>query len=612
MTHHDVVVGIDLGTTNSSVAVVRDGRPVVLSVEGAELLPSVVGLSPAGALLVGQTARNQLVLHPQRTVRSVKRHMGSTTTFTLGDQEFSPVEVSAIIIGRLKAAAEQVLGQPVTRAVITVPAYFSDAQRTATKEAGEVAGLQVERILNEPTAAALCYAQQEEIDRTLMVYDLGGGTFDVSIVRQRGEVTEVLASHGDTALGGDDFDRVLKNLLQERFEETHGFAIDDDLRAMARLSRAAEEAKIQLSTESYVRAVEEHLAEQDGVGHHLDVELSRPEYEALIDPFVARTKDSVQTALREAKLLASDLDDIILVGGASRTPLVGETLEQLLQQTPRMDINPDKAVALGAALHAGRVAGQDLGRILVDVTPFTFGTSYFGELNGRPSPDCFQGIIKRNTPLPARQTQIFYTMTDGQERVLAQVYQGESDDARDNQLIGQFLVEGLDLDAPAHSPILFDMKLNLDGILEVEVTEQGTGLKKGVTIEDAFRKLDPAELAAARRRMEALLGGMDVDFDTEDQVPGPLASSPGAAPGDHETLPPLGAPSDLTPEERRSWSQASSLKDKAQRLLPDLETADRDEVSELVDQLHDAMEQANLPRMNELSGELADVLFYLE
>lgn len=595
------VVGIDLGTTNSSVAAVRQGRPRLLLVDGEPLLPSVVALGADGSMLVGQSARNQQMLFPERTIASVKRRMGEEGTLSLGEQQLTPVEVSAVILRRLKAAAEEQLEQPVRRAVITVPAYFSDRQRTATREAGEVAGLEVVRVLHEPTAAALCYGEADEGDRVAMVYDLGGGTFDVSIVRRRGGLTEVLASHGDTALGGDDFDAALLAHLRRTFEQREQVSLEGDLRALARLRRAAEAAKITLSTESYAEVIEEHLTERDGRGLHLELELPRHEYEAMIRPLVEKTTDSVQTALHEAGLLARDLDEVILVGGSTRTPMIAEMLRQMLELPPRMEVDPEKAVALGAALAAARAAGESSGQILVDVTPFTFGTSYVGRLRGAPYDACFKGIIKRNTPLPTRQTEVFYTIHGGQRAVDVEIYQGESDDARDNLRIGRFLVEGLDRAAPSGSPILFDFSLDLDGILAVEVIEKHTGLAKGVVIEDAFRRLTNEELDDARQRISALLGGSVAELDLSAAGP----ASPATA-----LLPT--APDDLSEELRAAWSRAVDLVQQARGLAPTLEGVDRGEVEEVAGQLTEALERAEVGLVTELADELSDILFYLE
>ena len=607
----EIVVGIDLGTTNSSVAVVQDGRPVLLPVDGSPLLPSVVGLEPDGSLLVGQAARNQYLLYPERTIRSIKRRMGEQVRLSMGEQEFSPVEIAAMILRRLKGAAEVELGGPVQRAVITVPAYFSDAQRSATKEAGEVAGLRVERILNEPTAAALCYAQEDESDSTVMVYDLGGGTFDVSIVRSRGQVTEVLSSHGDTALGGDDFDLALMARLRRSFEEANGVDLDGDLKAIARLSRAAEHSKILLSTESYVQVREEHLCERDGAFLHLDMELSRRDYEELIKPMLERTKDSVQTALREAGILARELDHVILVGGSTRTPLVREILQGLMGIVPRVDVEPEIAVAMGAALQAARIAGHEAARILVDVTPFTFGTSFLGTLYGLPSPHCYGAIIHRNTPLPTRQTEVFYTVADGQKKVEVEVFQGEEPDARLNLRLGRFMVEGLDEEEESGSPILFDLKLDLDGILQVEVTEKHTGLKKKVVIEDAFRKLSDEELERSRERVIEAFG--------DDAAPraweGDAQVVPPSSPPVSAVEPPqdvAAAPEGLVGEERMAWTTARSLLEKAERMVTSLSDLDSEEVENITTQLRMAMEQGDFKAIRDDSGELADVLFYLE
>ena len=588
----DVIVGIDLGTTNSTIAFVRDGRPHLVDVDGSPLLPSVVGLAPDGRLLVGRAARNQRHLYPERTIGSVKRRMGEDLRVPLGDDRYTPVEVSAIILRRLKAAAEAELGHGVHRAVITVPAYFSDAQRTATREAGEVAGFTVERILHEPTAASLTYVEGTERSGTFLVYDLGGGTFDVSIVRVQGDLTEVLASHGDTRLGGDDFDALLFDLLRRRFEEATGADLREDLRARARLTRAAEEAKIALSSQAFVQVTEEHLAEVDGVPRHLDTEVTRADYEDLIEPLLERTADSVATALREASLLARDLDQVILVGGATRTPRVAALLQERTGRAPHLDVDPDKAVALGAALHAARLAGEATGRILVDVTPFSFGTSYFGTLDGWPSNDCYKVILHRNTPLPCRQAELFYTVDVGQDAVDVTIFQGDAEDALDNLQIGRFLVDGLDPKARENSPIVFDLALDLNGILQVTVTEKHTGLRKHVVIEDAFRRLSPEELVAARLRVRAALG------DDEDEPTGPS---------------PIGAPPpDLGPEDRAAWAGAVALTEKADRLRADLDGADRDEVDELTEALRDALDAADLDAIRVHSAELADVLFYLE
>ncbi len=593
---NDVVIGIDLGTTNSAVAVVTDESegPRLIAVDEGVLLPSVVGFSPGGELLVGAAARNQLVSHPERTVRSIKRRVGEDERIDLGQEVLTPVEISALILRRLRDAAESDLGHPVTRAVITVPAYFSDAQRTATREAGEIAGVIVERIVNEPTAAALCYAEGDADATHFLVYDFGGGTFDVSIVRVREEITEVLASHGDTHLGGDDLDAALSSRLHRVFEDDAGTALPtDDLRVAARVAAAAESAKIRLSSEVHTRVAEEHLLDHEGVPLHLDTVVDRSDYEELIQPFVLRTTESVQQALTDAGVLAREIDEVILVGGTSHTPLVQGTLADLLGRAPRADVDPERAVALGAAVLGGRIAGRSVGRILVDVTPYSFGTRAVGMVDGWTRHDLFAPIIRRNTPLPARRTESFQTYGDYQEAVDVHVYQGESPRASENLLVGRFMVEGLDDEAFAGSEITFEMRLDLNGILDARVTERHTGLEKSVRIEDAFRQLDADELRAAQDRMDSLDGG----------------SKARAGGGGRD---PFAAPEGASVEDALLWESAAAACRDAVRLMPGLDRSDRDEVQTLTESLREAMEDHDFGALADLTGELADVLFYLD
>jgi len=587
-------VGIDLGTTNSAVAIWEDGAPRLLPVDGADTMPSVVGLTPDGVVLVGAAARNQALLHPERTVASVKRRMGSTEPVELGDRQLSPGEVSALILRRLVAAASDALDRPVTDAVITVPAYFNDAQRAATREAGEIAGLNVLRVINEPTAAALCYAGRDERERKLLVFDLGGGTFDVSIVRTRGDLIEVLASHGDTALGGDDFDAAFAEQLRAVFEEKAGVEVGRDPRATIRLLRAAERAKINLSTESYSRVIEEHLAQRDGVGVHLDHEVSRHGFQELIEPWLQHAREAVHVAMRDADVRAPDLDDIVLVGGSSRIPRVAEMLQNLLGCAPRADVDPDKAVALGAAIQAARLAGAAVDHILVDVAPHSLGVSCLGTLDGRPSPHLFQAIIRRNTPLPVSRTEVFYTVIDGQPKTEVEVVQGEDRDARNNRLLGRFTVDGLDRDAPEGSPVHFRFELDLDGILHVEVSERHGTASEAITIADTFERLSGEELAAAREAARA---------DVPDA----------AAAAIHPDLAwPVGPPPpDLSTTGRAVWMGAKTALDDARKACSELSGADRQEVEELAVELHSALFERDMQVVADRAAELGDVLFYL-
>ena len=584
----DVILGIDLGTTNSSVAVVVDGRVRMLAVDGATLLPSVVGLSPDDTVRVGRSAWNQRLLHPERTVASVKRQMGEAVRLAMGDQIFSPPEISAMIL-RTLADAAAAAGYSSRRVVITVPAFFSDAQRKATREAGLLAGLQVERILNEPTAAALCYANPDETRLTL-VYDLGGGTFDVSIVRSGPGLTEVLASHGDPRLGGDDFDALILTRLAETFMGEHGVDPRDDLRARVRLTRAAQTAKHRLSDETEVRVIEEHLCTDRGVPLHLDMTLTRSEYEGLIEPLVRRTRSSVQIALDAADVLARDLDEVVLVGGSTRTPRIAALLTELLGMTPRVDVNPDEAVALGAALHGARVNGDDALPILVDISPHAFGATCRGMLNGRLVDYCFAPVIHRNSVLPTRRTKSFLTVSPGQPMVDVEIRQGEHADARENLLVGEFVVAGLDPEADEGSAVDFTMALDLDGILQVDVVEQHTGLRKTVTLTGVLG--NPGEVSAPSR---ARIGRFFADTELE------VAAAPAHV-----------APTHLSDEERVAWQAGLDCLAKARGLRPSLDTVDRDEVDELIGELEAALNTADLPGIARWHADLADVLFYLE
>src|ERR671915_362537 len=421
----ELIVGIDLGTTNSEIAVVREGRVEVLAIEpGTKLLPSVVGLADDGSLLVGRSAANQYVLYPERTIRSIKRRMGSPDKVPLGERLYTPQEISALILARLKNIATAHLGEEVKRAVITVPAYFSDAQRQATRDAGEIAGLEVVRILNEPTAAALAYGADRQGGRTVLVYDLGGGTFDVSLVQVHDEITEVLASHGNTRLGGDDFDQLLLDFVHERFRAVGGPDLRADRRAMSRLLHAVEEAKKRLSFEPYAQIREEHLAERASVPVHLDLEVVRSEYEHLIRHLIEGTLDSVHQALADAGKRPDQVDDILLVGGATRTPLVSRLLEEKTGLVPRQDLHPDLCVALGAGVLAARLAGHEVDRVLVDISPYSFGPSHLGLRHGIPYEHCYHPIIARNTPLPVSRTDSYFTVVDHQEAWRGSVYHG--------------------------------------------------------------------------------------------------------------------------------------------------------------------------------------------
>ncbi len=456
------------------VAVVEEGRPRVLARGDERLVPSVVGLSDDGRMIVGQIALNQFVLAPERTVRSIKRKMGSDERVKLGDREYSPEEISAFILRHLKTMAEEVLGGVVDRAVITVPAYFNDAQRQATKHAGELAGLEVLRIINEPTAAALAYGIEQKADQFLMVYDLGGGTFDVSIIEQQGDILEVRASHGNVHLGGDDFDeRLLQHLLAHLASE-HSYDFQSDRRAMARLVRAAEAAKIRLSDAPYARAAEEFLARYDGQVAHLNLEIGRDEFENVIDHLLISTLDSIDRAVNDALIKPEQINRVLLVGGSTRIPRVSKIIEEKIGLMPSMEINPDEAVALGAAVQAAIINGEDVDAMLIDVTPHSLGIAVAEIVFGDLVPGGFSPIIRRNTTIPTTKAERFHTITPDQDTVNIEIYQGESPVAAENSLLGKFKLTEIPPaeDRNAQREVIVEFSYNLNGIVEVSARDR--------------------------------------------------------------------------------------------------------------------------------------------
>ncbi len=514
----DLLVGIDLGTTNSSIAAYRGGKVHVFG-PGDKLLPSCLSLADNGTLLVGVPARNQALLHPERTLKSVKRHMGENTALPLGDRSLTPPEASALLLRELASWVEKEAGRKPTRAVITVPAYFTDAQRTATREAGAVAGLEVVRLLNEPTAASLAYGEGARGKaETALVYDLGGGTFDVSIVRVEGDVTEVLASHGDTRLGGDDFTDLLAGRLRERFIAKHGpRSLDDQPVAVARLWWAAESAKRRLSDEAFVQIREEYLVTGKTAALHFETEVTRDEYDDLIHPLLERTLESVTRARESAGAAGANLDAILLVGGSTRTPMVSELLRERSRMEPRRELHPDLCVALGAGTLAARLSGKGVERVLVDISAHSFGVSYLGLHDGRPYPFCYKPILERNTPLPLTRSEIFYTAEAYQEKVQVRVYQGEHPDALRNLPLGDFWITGLKpMEEP--NPVVMRMSLDLDGVLHASATEKDTGLGKEIVIDGAARTRTPAEIAAAQKSTAELFLNARGYYDSGDAV----------------------------------------------------------------------------------------------
>ena len=470
------IIGIDLGTTNSCVAVMEGGNSVVIpNSEGARTTPSVVAFSKTGERLVGQVAKRQAITNPDKTISSIKRHMGSDYKVYIDGKKYTPQEISAMILQKLKADAEAYLGEPVKEAVITVPAYFTDAQRQATKDAGQIAGLDVKRIINEPTAAALSYGIDKEDDQKIMVYDLGGGTFDVSIIEMGDGVTEVLATAGNNHLGGDDFDQRIINWLVSEFKTAEGIDLSGDKMAMQRLKDAAEKAKIELSSAT-TSNINLPFITADATGpKHLDMNLSQAKFNELTSDLVQATMGPVRQALSDSGLKASDLSKVLMVGGSSRIPAVQDAVKNIIGKEPFKGINPDECVALGAAYQGG-VLNKDVknGILLLDVTPLSLGIETYGGV--------FTKMIERNTTIPTKKSQIFSTAADNQPAVDVSVYQGEREFAKDNKLLGNFMLDGI-APAPKGVPqieVTFDIDQN--GIVNVSAKDLGTGKEQNIVI----------------------------------------------------------------------------------------------------------------------------------
>jgi molecular chaperone DnaK (HSP70) len=590
------IVGIDLGTTNSEIAFIINGRAEVLKEDNQAILPSCVGFDKNGQVFVGLEAKNQAIIAPERTVLSIKRKMGSDARININGTSYRPQEISAFILKSLKKRAETVLGREVRQAVITVPAYFTDAQRQATREAGEIAGLNVVRILNEPTAAALAYESQSKATQTVMVYDLGGGTFDVSIVKIENGVVEVLSSTGDNHLGGDDFDNKIIDLLVEHLHKEHKLAVRDDRVAMARLKRAAEGAKIALSQEPFTVIEEDHIGKRLLKSVHLSYELSRGDFEALIEDDLLKTMESVNKALEDAGKHPADLDKIILVGGSTRIPAIVKMLEEKTGLKPHGEVDPDLCVALGAAIQAGREMGLESSGILLDITPYTFGTSAIGELNGQFVLDRYVPMIQRNSKLPISRSEAFATVYDRQERVDIKIYQGEQPLATANIEIGSYDFELSKL--PAHSTIVMNFDLDVNGILKIRAVEKKTGKDIQAVIKNAFPKASAQELTAVRDKIDG------VWRQGRDETP-PMPNQSGAI-----------APA-LNSSPEPSMAQAPS--DEISRLLRDAEAKlaqvsaqDVDELVNLIEDLKDAKSSGNPEKIGKIKQELEDLLFYLE
>jgi len=603
------IVGIDLGTTNSVVAAVINGKPQVFQVDHQNGMPSIVGLSPTGTLLTGIAARNQLAAFPDRTVASIKRKMGTMEPVSLGEESYTPPEVSAMILRRLRDVASRALGRDVQRAVITVPAYFDEHQRQATRQAGELAGLRVERIINEPTAATLVYHADKHDRKHIVVYDLGGGTFDVSIVRLEAGVIEVLASQGDTKLGGDDFDHLLLDFVAEDFREKHDIDLRKEPQAKFRLLQACEQAKIRLSERETVSIAEEFIAEKDGTPLHVQITISRDELDEMILPLVDRTISCVSKALRDASMTIHQMDDLVLVGGSTRIPLVSEKLREQFLREPSRAVDPDLAVALGAAVQAAMLQGQSVGPVLVDVATHTLGVVACESMSFGGPQLVNVPIIHRGSPLPARYEEAFSKMFDDQRQVANEVLQGEHPEPDRNLLIGTLALQ-LTGDDDSHRKVVVGFDLTLDGVLKVTAKQPASGRVEELVVDNALSKFAAEERQAAQSRLKYM-------FDQSAEIAEPDEWLPKSefhdeARVDNAHRGPQDAKHSAMERTRERFPKTASLLERAGMMGQRVQGDDAEELETLCEQLYTALEADDQETIDGLTADLDDLLFYVQ
>ncbi len=601
------IVGIDLGTTNSVVAAIINGRVTVLTENGESILPSVVGVDPSGKLITGVVARNQQVAFPERTITSVKRHMGSMQSLSMGEESYTPPEISAMILRRLQSRASAALGHEVTRAVITVPAFFDENQRQATREAGRLAGLTVERIINEPTAATLVYHAGSDERMHLVVYDFGGGTFDVSVVRMESGVIEVLSSNGDTKLGGDDLDSVIMRHVADSFYDEHEIDLRSIASARWRLLQACEAAKRQLSMEEHATIAEEFIAEKNGHPLNLEFTITRAEYEEWIQDFVDRTITCVDEAISESGLNMRQIDELVLVGGTTRTPLIEQRLRSEFNLEPSRAVDPDLAVAMGAATQAAMIQGETVGPILVDVTSHTLGIETLDGDGFLSRETSFSPIIHRGSPLPASYEEAYSAVHESQESARIHVLQGENKEIDRNTSIGEF-------DLPLVNPsgnrakVLVRFSLSLDGTLKVTARQFGNDQPSELIINNALSQFQEDERENASDRLAEMFLGSD-EIKSSSQHPDHHESG-----STDTTIDAVGTAvpaSETDVDENDGLTSHRATLRRATSALRKVQGEDASEIAELAERLEAAIDAHDVDTATEICNELDDVLFYV-
>ncbi len=579
-----MILGIDLGTTNSLASVVLDGKTKFVDFEGSKLLPSIVAFNTENQLLIGQTAKNQYFLNPENSVKSIKRKMGSDAQTILKNKEYLPEEISGMILRHIKETAEKQFNKEFSNAVITVPAYFSDDQRKATSIAGEIAGFKVERIINEPTAASLAYNYNDQEEIKAIVYDFGGGTFDVSVVNITHNMVEVIASHGNNQLGGDDIDLEFRRLIANLISEKYKTKIDPEGDAGHKLLQIAEKCKIELSDHPYFTIIENIQIDKDTAPLAVEFEVSREEFEEILHPFIDQTVNLMHVALKDAKLEAKDIDQILLVGGTSKIPLIASEFENIFNIAPSDSINPDQSVCIGAAIQGAIIENSNIESILVDVTPYTFGTraATTGEFGFITDDDIYVPVITKNSPLPTSKSKSFYKMHPGQSEIQVEIYQGDQEIASENKLIGSFRV--IDLSKKEDNrEILLAMNLDLNGILTVIATEKSTGRRKQITIENSFEHDD----------ISASLSKLAEVFDDDNETNSEIDTDAGQ-------------------KQDQKIYVARTMIDKANSKLDLADPDDASEMKEIIKDLEKAIQVKDLDQIETLTDNLTDILFYID